>query len=126
MIVIIPLLGLISNRRRKTAGMGEGRSNLFQYVPAFVLGYIAAGIVRSVGDLAFGAGDPVWTSFISTAGTIATYLVSTAVACIGLSTDLKKLSKMGFRPLATGFAAALSVGIVSAVLITAMNGHVAF
>jgi uncharacterized integral membrane protein (TIGR00698 family) len=126
MIVIIPLLGFISNRQRKTEGTSTGKTNLFQYVPLFVLGYIATGIVRSAGDLIFGTTDPVWTILHSTVGTIATYLVSTAVACIGLSTDLKKLSKMGFRPLVTGFAAAVSVGVVSAILITALNGRLAF
>jgi uncharacterized membrane protein YadS len=36
-----------------------------------------------------------------------------AMAAIGLSTDLKDIKSMGYKPFAVGFIAMLTVGIVS-------------
>ncbi|MFQ3547543.1 MAG: hypothetical protein SNJ56_04335, partial [Termitinemataceae bacterium] len=44
---------------------------------------------------------------------LSTYLIMIAVASIGLSTNLRKLGHWGVKPLLTGIAASLAIGILS-------------
>ena len=48
---------------------------------------------------------------------VAAACLAVAMAAIGLGTDLRKLRGLGLRPLAVGFAAALTTGAVATALI---------
>ena len=53
-------------------------------------------------------------------GSVSAWALAAALVGIGLITDLRKLRALGWRPLAVGFAAALSVGLVSAATLSAL------
>ena len=61
-----------------------------------------------------------WQSFLNGAGIVSAWALAAALVGIGLTTDLRKLRALGWRPLAVGLAAALSVGFVSAGILSAL------
>jgi len=124
MIVVIPFLGFWAGRRKvgRTAGPGI---RIMRYVPLFVFGYIAMGIVRTLGDHFFGADSATWVSAWHGVKSAATYTIAVAITCVGLNTDIRKLSKLGCRPFVCGLVAALSVGFVSWLLVTRLGRYLA-
>ena len=97
-----------------------------QYVPLFVLGYIAMGIIRTLGDGLLGAENSDWISVWQFIKSAATYTITLAITCIGLNTDIRKLSTLGIKPFICGLAAALSVGLVSWLMIWQLGHLLAF
>ena len=63
------------------------------------------------------ASAAAWQFFLNGAGVVSAWALASALVGIGLTTDLRKLRALGWRPLAVGFVAALSVGLVSASLL---------
>ena len=126
MIAVIPFLGFWF--ARKNAGGTSGRKiQIVKYIPLFVIGYIMMGVVRSAGDGVFGAGkDTCWYGCWHFVKSSATYVIAVAIACIGLNTDIKKLTKLGYKPFVCGLIAALSVGIVSWLLVTQFGNYLRF
>ena len=120
MMIIIPLIAFIYHRNLKTA---ESVSNLsiLSMFPLFILGFIAMGIFRTIGDItlqssgySFGLLESNdWASIISTVKQIAEISLAIAMASLGLSTNLKSIASLGVKPFYLGFVAATSVGIVS-------------
>jgi uncharacterized integral membrane protein (TIGR00698 family) len=117
MIAVIPFLGFLAGRKNGGPA-GGGGSRVMRYVPLFVFGYIAMGIARTLGDHFFGADSAEWAAAWHAVRTAATYTIAVAITCVGLSTDIRKLSKLGYRPFVCGLVAALSVGAVSWLLVT--------
>jgi uncharacterized integral membrane protein (TIGR00698 family) len=115
MIVVIPLLIYLAGRKKED--LSGGGSGIMRYVPLFVLGYIAMGIVRTLGDRFLGPGNETWFITWQSVKSVSTYVIAVAVTCIGLGTDVRKLSKLGYKPFLCGLAAALSVGAVSWLLV---------
>jgi uncharacterized integral membrane protein (TIGR00698 family) len=118
LVAVVPLLAWTHFRRTGHAG---GRVRIAKLFPLFVLGFLALAIVRSLGDAglassgaAFGSWDAVrWSAIVKAIGeTAATAALATAMAGVGLSTDLRAFGKMGWRP--------LYVGGLSAVLVAAL------
>jgi uncharacterized membrane protein YadS len=58
-----------------------------------------------------------WQSAIASGESISAACLALAMAAIGLGTNLHKLRGLGLRPLAVGFAAALTTGAVATTLI---------
>ena len=120
MMIIIPLIAFIYHRNLKTAGSVSNLSILSMF-PLFILGFIAMGIFRTIGDItlqssgySFGLlGSNDWASIISTVKQIAEISLAIAMASLGLSTNLKSIASLGVKPFYLGFVAATSVGIVS-------------
>jgi uncharacterized integral membrane protein (TIGR00698 family) len=124
MAVLIPFIAA----RVRTGGRALTVRDVKAAIPGFVLAFLAAIALRTIGDAAWaaapasgGAGPAAaaWQWFLESAGTVSTWALATALAGIGLTTDLRKLRALGWRPLAVGFAAALSVGLVSAASLSA-------
>lgn len=110
MIFLIPLFGWLGSSRR---GVRMG-----QVVPLFVVLYVVMAGVRSVGDLAIGDSNrAVWSAFLAWSDGVAGWILTAATAAIGLGTELWRIRRLGWRPLAAGLAAAGAVGVVSWVLI---------
>jgi len=103
--LILPIVGTIAAvraRREHTAGATIPWKKI---VPWFILWFLAAALVNSVGLI------PVaWHGGIAVA---ATYLISVALAAIGLQTALRHLLQTGIRPLALGFILWVSVAVSS-------------
>jgi len=126
MVAVIPLIGA---RHRGAArggtahggSAGRGLPRLASMVPLFVVGFLGAVILRTVGDLgplAFGAVDrTTWVRFLHGSETLAAWCLSIAMASIGLGTGLARIRRLGIKPLCVGLVAALLVGGVSATLL---------
>jgi uncharacterized integral membrane protein (TIGR00698 family) len=127
LVVVVPVLALLHARR---SGHSGGRVAIGKLFPLFVLGFLAMAIVRSVGDagaagggLAFNAlSSGAWARLTKLLGeTWAAAALGTAMAGVGLTTDLRSLAKLGARPFYVGAAsAALVAGL--ALLLAALVG----
>ena len=89
-----------------------------QVFPLFVIGFLALAILRTLGDLGgespFGLlGAEQWQGVIEGALSVSSACLGLAMAAIGLGTNLRNLRGLGLRPLAVGFAAATTVGVVA-------------
>ncbi|UCC39756.1 MAG: putative sulfate exporter family transporter [Candidatus Aminicenantes bacterium] len=118
--VVIPLMAYIYIRRKKEES--KKTISVFSLFPAFILGFIALAVFRSVGDFAIVNKNLLWNSegwsfFCSLIKQWAGYFLAVAMAGVGLGTDIKKLKQLGVKPFLAGLCAALSVGIMSFVLI---------
>ena len=122
MILVIPLLGLWSNRGRKGSPVKK-RIPITRLVPFFVIGFLLMGLVRSLGDAVFGEASTQWLTIWQTVKDIASLVIAVAIACVGLNTDLRRLVKLGFKPLIAGLIAAVTVGFISLLLITLFSRH---
>jgi len=121
MVAVIPLIALLHRgvgpRARATSGWP-----LRRLLPAFVWGFLALALVRTLGDRAVeGSGGSLdsatWTAAVRLASAASTACLAVAMAAIGLSTRLDRLRRLGLAPLGAGLATALTVGIVSAALV---------
>jgi uncharacterized integral membrane protein (TIGR00698 family) len=114
---VVPLLGWFYARSESSAEKGSRGSLL----PAFVLVFVAMAVVRSVGDALWGDAS-TWTAIHRFFGDKASYwCLGTAMAAVGLSTNIRSLRKLGLAPLLLGAAAALVVG-ATGMLLAAMIG----
>ena len=109
LIIMIPLFALLYNRG-KTKEKNYSILNIFPY---FVLGFIGMIIFRNIGDLNFIADyNNKWNEIIKLIQASSKIFLTMAMAAIGLSTNLKDLKRMGYKPFIVGFVAMLTVGIV--------------
>ena len=107
-ILLAPLvitLGIIASRRIGKAG-GSGAT---PPLPWFVLGFIALVIVNSVITI-----PPEAKEYIVPA---TAFLLTVALAAMGLQTDIAKLRVKGMRPLLLGLAATLFISALSLILV---------
>jgi len=111
-LMIIPVsIGLSIRERRADAG-GErlGIRRIVRLIPWFLIGFVAVALLNSLG--AFSA--PVQGSLTGTS----VFLIATALAAIGLSTDVRALRSAGWRPLLLGailwaLVTATSLGVIA-------------
>ena len=119
MAVVIPLMAVIYHRSRTGS---KGGMRWHQSVPLFVVLFVIAAALRTVGDLgdrAFGVlNDDDWNSTLSSANWLSGWCLMLAMVAVGLGTGLVKLRSLGWKPFAVGFATALVVGTVSLGLLT--------
>ena len=115
LIVMIPLFAFLYNRGKTRAK----NYSLLDIFPYFVLGFIGMIIFRNIGDQVFltESSSQFWQSSISSIKDSAKIFLSMAMAAIGLSTNLKDLRSMGYKPFIVGFIAMITVGLVSIITI---------
>ena len=110
-LMIIPVtvaLSLLSARRASATGGERGPFPWRRVLPLFMVGFVAASALDTVGVI------PVaWHSPLATVGT---FLITVALAGIGLSTHLGTLRRAGSRPLLLGAVLWLAVGTTSLLL----------
>jgi uncharacterized integral membrane protein (TIGR00698 family) len=113
LIIMIPLFAILYNRGQ-TKVKNYSLLNIFPY---FVLGFIALIIVRNVGDQVFitASSATIWQDFILNIKFSAKIFLSMAMAAVGLTTNLKDLKTMGYKPFLVGFIAMVTVGLVSVI-----------
>ncbi len=123
--LVIPILAVAYQRKYavvKSAKVPIPWLNWTQSIPFFLIGFVALAIVRSIGDIgskAFGILESdQWNSLISFSSSVSIFLLTTAIAAVGLGTNIKKLRVLGGKPLFIGFSAAFLVGGVSYLLVT--------
>ena len=114
LIIMIPLFAFLYNRG-KTKEKNYSVLNIFPY---FVLGFVGMIILRNVGDQLFiSATNDNWNETIDTIKFFSKIFLTMAMAAIGLSTNLKDIKSMGYKPFVVGFIAMLTVGIVCIITI---------
>ncbi|MBI1203915.1 MAG: putative sulfate exporter family transporter [Rhodopseudomonas sp.] len=111
-ILLAPLvigLGLMAARATKRTGAGEGSNTARPPLPWFVLGFVALVGLNSV----------VTIPHEAKAGLVllTTFLLSVALAAMGLETDIRKVAGKGMRPAILGALAFLFIAGFSLTLI---------
>lgn len=119
MIVVIPLMAIRFHASAAGDAPQARAPRWYTLVPLFVVGFAAASLLRSVGDLdaqPFGILERAsWLGFIERARVAADLLLATAMAALGLSTRISTLREIGLRPLAVAFGCTLAVGATAAI-----------
>ena len=117
-LAIVPIsVGLAAVRARRPAGPGQEPAGgaqpsmvtvLRRSVPRFLLGFIALAAVNSAGLI-----PGSWHSGLSE---VSTWLITAALAAIGLSTRPAAMRRAGWRPLLLGAVLWAAVGVSSLLL----------
>ena len=109
LIIMIPLFAFLYNRGRSSSKS----YSILKIFPYFVLGFVGMIILRNTGDQLFTTDNSEWLEIIEIIKFSSKIFLTMAMAAIGLSTDLKDVKKMGFKPFFVGFIAMLTVGVIS-------------
>ena len=112
LIVMIPLFAVLYNRGKTK----EKNYSILSIFPYFVLGFVGMIIFRNVGDEMF-ASNLNWIEVIDITKFSSKIFLTMAMAAIGLSTNLKDVRSMGYKPFIVGFIAMLTVGLVCIITI---------
>ena len=120
---VIPLVAVFYHRRRRAVGGAQGAryAKWHQFVPLFVIAFVALAAVRTLGDLGveklalIDAG--AWKSFVTAADTVSVACLTVAMAAVGLGTSVAQLKVLGWKPLLVGLTAAILLGGVSVALV---------
>jgi len=112
LVIMIPLFAFLYNRG-KSKKKNYSIINIFPY---FVLGFIGMIILRNIGDQFFmNISNSNWENTIEIIKLSSKVFLTMAMAAIGLSTNLKEIKSMGFKPFLVGFIGMITVGLVSIV-----------
>ena len=110
MVAVIPLLAY---QARKDS-IQQNKINISSIFPYFIVGFLAFGIIRSIGDqFQYQIGSQLWNNFVQSIKFSAEILLIIAMSAVGYNTNLDKFKDLGLKPFFLGFIAAISVGIVS-------------
>ena len=111
LVIMIPLFAYLYNRN-ETKIKNYSILNIFPY---FVLGFIGMIIFRNIGDQLFLSENSqiIWQNSVYMIMDSAKVFLSMAMAAVGLSTNLKDIKTMGYKPFVVGFIAMITVGLVS-------------
>lgn len=134
LILVIPLLAFFFFKRdHGKTGDAPTLPKWYKFIPGFVILFLLMSVVRTIGDVTLESSGLAfkilekesWESFYNSAtGLSSNYLLAMAMASVGLSTDLSKLKSLGMRPFYIGLIAAISVGIVSFILVTILGPYI--
>ena len=110
LVFMIPLFAFLYNRGKSK----EKNYSLISIFPYFVLGFVGMIILRNVGDQFFqNISNNNWENTINLIKSSSKIFLPMAMAAIGLSTNLKDLKNMGYKPFLVGFVGMATVGLVS-------------
>ena len=110
LVIMIPLFAFLYNRN-KTIKKDYSILSIFPY---FVLGFVGMIIFRNIGDQFFlNNYNEMWGMTVQTIKSSSKIFLTMAMAAIGLSTNLKDLKSMGYKPFFVGFIGMATVGLVS-------------
>jgi uncharacterized membrane protein YadS len=100
-----------------TAAPAAGGTSL---VPLFVIAFVAFIVLRTAGDALFGSGAALWQHLVNTGYDASDLFLTCGMTAVGLSVSFTDMWRIGWRPLAAGFAVATLVGSSSLLLTAAM------
>ncbi|WP_440678344.1 YeiH family protein [Candidatus Pelagibacter sp. HIMB1611] len=109
LIIMIPLFAYLYNRGQAK----EKKYSIIDIFPYFVLGFVAMIIVRNVGDQLFISNNSeLWFNTVDGIKSFSKIFLTMAMAAIGMSTNLRDIKDMGYKPFVVGFIGMATVGIV--------------
>ena len=91
-------------------GFNQSFFSLLSITSAFIT-LVGMIVLRNVGDELY-TSNPNWFESINLIKLFSKISLTMAMAAIGLSTNLKDIKSMGYKPFIVGFIAMLTVGIV--------------
>ena len=110
LVIMIPLFAFLYNRGQSK----EKNYSIIKIFPYFVLGFVGMIILRNFGDHFFiNTFNNNWENSIEIIKSSSKVFLTMAMAAIGLSTNLKDIRDMGYKPFIVGFIAMITVGLVS-------------
>ena len=112
LIIMIPLFAFLYNRGQTK----EKNYSITGIFPYFVIGFVGMIIFRNIGDEVYSLNSN-WFEIIEYIKLSSKIFLTMAMAAIGLSTNLKDIKSIGYKPFVVGFVAMLTVGIVCIVTI---------
>ena len=109
LVIMIPLFAFLYNRGQTK----EKSYSILSIFPYFVLGFVGMIILRNIGDQFFlnNSGEN-WINTINIIKLFSKIFLTMAMAAIGLSTNLKEIKSMGYKPFVVGFLAMATVGVI--------------
>ena len=108
LVIMIPLFAFLYNRGKTS----EKKYSIIDIFPYFVLGFVAMIIIRNLGDVMY-SNNYKWLVTIEGIKLSSKIFLTMAMAAIGLSTNLKEIKNMGYKPFVVGFIGMTTVGLVS-------------
>jgi len=110
LVIMIPLFAFLYNRGQSK----EKNYSIIKIFPYFVLGFAGMIILRNFGDHFFmDVSNNNWEKTVEIIKSSSKVFLTMAMAAIGLSTNLKDIKAMGYKPFVVGFVAMITVGLVS-------------
>ena len=110
LVIMIPLFAFLYNRGQSK----EKNYSIIKIFPYFVLGFVGMIIFRNFGDHFFiDVSNNNWENTVEIIKSSSKVFLTMAMAAIGLSTNLKDIKAMGYKPFVVGFVAMITVGLVS-------------
>ena len=106
---VVLTLGFMATRRLRRSGTGEPAIAAKAPIPWFVFGFLALMVFNSVMPIE----GPTKVGTVA----VTTFLLSMALAAMGLEADIRKLRAEGLRPLFLGLAASLFIATFSLCLV---------
>ncbi len=106
-------LGVMSATTSRQASLDVNATAARPPIPWFVLGFVALIGINSI--IYISAEARIWIA------TLTTFLLTVALAAMGLETDIRKLTAKGFRPAVLGACAFLFIACFSLILIKLMG-----
>jgi uncharacterized integral membrane protein (TIGR00698 family) len=89
----------------------SGLATFKKFVPTFLIAFIGMSSFRSCGDFFFGQDADTFQQTMNFIGSdLSKYALGTAMAGVGLSTNISSLQGVGWKPFAVGASGALVVG----------------
>ena len=107
LVIMIPLFAFLYNRNNSS----KQNYSLLKIFPYFVLGFVGMIIFRNLGDQLFISNNN-WVETIYVVKSSSKIFLTMAMAAIGLSTNLKDIKNMGYKPFVVGFVGMATVGLV--------------
>ena len=109
LVIMIPLFAFLYNRGQTK----EKSYSILSIFPYFVLGFVGMIILRNIGDQIFlNSSGENWINTIDIIKLFSKIFLTMAMAAIGLSTNLKEIKSMGYKPFVVGFLAMATVGVI--------------
>jgi uncharacterized integral membrane protein (TIGR00698 family) len=110
LVIMIPLFAFLYNRNNVV----KKDYSILAIFPYFVLGFVGMIIFRNMGDHFFlSSYNDLWLNTVNFIKSSSKVFLTMAMAAIGLSTNLKDLKSMGYKPFIVGFIGMATVGMVS-------------
>ncbi|AAZ21658.1 YeiH family protein [Candidatus Pelagibacter communis] len=110
LVIMIPLFAFLYNRNNVV----KKNYSILAIFPYFVIGFVAMIILRNIGDQFFlNSYNNLWIETVDIIKSSSKVFLTMAMAAIGLSTNLRDLKSMGYKPFLVGFIGMATVGLVS-------------
>jgi uncharacterized membrane protein YadS len=114
LIIMIPLFAYLYSRGQTK----QKKYSIISIFPYFVLGFVAMIVFRNLGDHVFFINqNEIWISTVENIKFLSKIFLTMAMAAIGLSTNLRDIKNMGYKPFIVGFVAMTTVGLISIISI---------